>query len=91
MTPDELLRLYPRETLRWLRRRLGLSQVALALDLGVSTAAVGWWESRRQGISPTHRARLAALLAPHLATPEGAAFARSLGRGEASEEEGDGG
>ena len=81
MTPDELLRLYPRETLRWLRRRLGRSQLALALDWGVSTAAVGWWESRRQGISPEHRAQIAALLAPHLATPEGQAFARSLGRG----------
>jgi hypothetical protein len=33
MTPDELLRLYPRETLRWLRGWLGLSQMALADEL----------------------------------------------------------
>ena len=82
MTPDELLRLYPRETLRWLRRRLGLSQLAFALHLEVSSTTLGRWEARRHGISDAHRAQLAALLAPHLATPEGAAFARSLGRGE---------
>jgi transcriptional regulator with XRE-family HTH domain len=91
MTPDELLRLYPRETLRWLRRRLGLSQLRFALDLGVSPTTLGSWEARRHGLSDAQRARLAALLAPHLATPEGEAFARSLGRGEASEEEGNAG
>ena len=37
----------------------------------------------RYAISPQYRARLAALLAPHLATPEGEAFVQSLGRGEA--------
>jgi DNA-binding XRE family transcriptional regulator len=83
MTPDELLRLYPRETLRWLRRRLELSQEAFAELADARTDTVGAWESRRHGIGPRHRARLAALLAPHLATPEGEAFARSLGRGEA--------
>ena len=59
MTPDELLRLYPRETLRWLRRRLGLSQLQFALDLGVSPTTTGSWESRRHGISDAHRAQLA--------------------------------
>ena len=81
MTPDELLRLYPRETLRWLRRRLGLSQFAFALEIGVGATTLGNWEARRHGLSDAHRAQLAALLAPHLATPEGEAFARSLGRG----------
>ena len=82
MTPDELLRRYPRETLRWLRRRLGLSQLAFAQHIGAATETVAAWEARRHGLSDDHRAQLAALLAPHLATPEGAAFARSLGRGE---------
>ena len=85
MTPDELLRLYPRETLRWLRGRLGLSQEAFAEHIGVGTQTVASWETRRQGIGRPNLARLVALVAPHLATPEGAAFARSLGRGEAAE------
>jgi DNA-binding transcriptional regulator YiaG len=80
---DELLRRYPRETLRWLRRRLGLSQLALALDLAARPESVAAWETRRHGISPPYRAQLAALLAPQLATPEGAAFARALGHGGA--------
>jgi transcriptional regulator with XRE-family HTH domain len=79
MTPDELLRLYPRETLRWLRRRLGLSQFDFGLRVGVSPGTPGHWEARRHGISDEHRARLAAVLASHLATLEGAAFQRSLG------------
>ena len=83
MTPDELLRLYPRETLRWLRGRLVLSQEALAERVGVMPQTVGEWERQRYGISAPNRAHLAALLAPHLATPEGEAFARPLGRGEA--------
>ena len=78
MTPDELLRRYPRATLRWRRRRLGLSQFALADVLEAEFKTVARWESRRFGISPPHRARLAALLAPQLATPEGEAFVRSL-------------
>ena len=85
MTPEELLRLYPRETLRWLRGRLGLSRLGFVLYLGVSSSALGNWEARRHGIAEEHRARLVALLAPHLATPEGEAFARSLGRGAANE------
>jgi hypothetical protein len=47
------------------------------------------WEAGRYGISPDRREQLAGLLAPHLATPEGQAFVRSLEHGEASEEEGD--
>ena len=82
MTPEELLRRYPRETLRWLRGRLGLSQRAFAYHVGVSPAALGHWEIGRNGIAPQYRARLVTLLAPHLATPEGEAFAQSLGRGE---------
>ena len=78
MTPEELLRRYPRETLRWLRGRLGVSQLKFALDLGVSPTTLGSWEARRHGIGDQHRAQLLALLAPHLATPEGEAFARSL-------------
>jgi len=74
MTPDELLRRYPRETLRWLRRRLGLSQLGLALELELGSSTVSAWEAHHQGISPQHRAALAALLAPHLATAAGAAF-----------------
>ena len=85
MTADELLRRYPRETLRWLRQRLGLSQLDFALHLGVSSTTLGSWEARRHGISDDHRAQLLALLAPHLATPEGQAFARSLGREEGSD------
>ncbi len=85
MTPDELLRRYPRETLRWLRGRLSVSQPGLATRVGVTPQTVAVWEARRKALAPHNRARLAALLAPHLATPEGEAFAGSLGRGEASE------
>jgi DNA-binding transcriptional regulator YiaG len=81
MDADELLRRYPRETLRWLRGRLGLSQMALALELDTGSNVVSSWESRRYAPSTAHREQLAALLAPHLATPEGAAFVRSLVRG----------
>ena len=83
MTPEELLRLYPRETLRWLRRRLSTSQPDLAARVGVAPQTVAAWEARRYGIAPHNRARLAAMLAPRLATPEGEAFARSLGREDA--------
>ena len=82
MTPDELLRHHPRETLRWLRGRLGLSQMAFAERIAVSPQTLGAWEARLRTMGSASRARLAELLAPHLATPEGAAFARSLGRGE---------
>jgi transcriptional regulator with XRE-family HTH domain len=83
MTADELLRLYPRETLRWLRGQLGLSQMALAERVGADVKTVSEWERQRRAISQRKRAQLAALLAPHLATPEGAAFVQSLGRGKA--------
>ena len=84
MPPDELLRRYPRETLRWLRGRLGADQVAFARQLGVGWETVVGWESRRQGIGRANRDRLAALIAPHLATPEGEAFtiARRESEGE---------
>jgi transcriptional regulator with XRE-family HTH domain len=81
MTPEELLRLYPRETLRWLRGRLGLSQIALARRIGASFNTVANWESRRYAPSPAYREQLVDLLTVHLATPEGAAFVGSLGRG----------
>jgi DNA-binding XRE family transcriptional regulator len=81
MTPDELLRRYPRETLRWLRGRLAMSQETFARHLAVHMLTVGNWEGGGAPIRrPDHRRRLALLLAPHLATPEGEAFARSLGR-----------
>ena len=79
MTPEELLQLYPRETVRWLRGRLGLSQLAFAGHLGVAPQTVTKWETGRGGISPLYRWRLATLLVPHLATAEGLAFVRSLG------------
>jgi hypothetical protein len=82
MTPEELLRRYPRETLRWLRRRLGMGWPDLTQYLRTTLGTVAAREARGAGIAPLRRAHLAALLAPHLATPEGAAFARSLGRGE---------
>jgi DNA-binding transcriptional regulator YiaG len=83
MTADELLRRYPRETLRWLRGQLALTQSRLAMQIGVDLTTVRTWESRRNAIPPQQHPRLAALLATQLATPEGVAFARSLGRGEA--------
>ena len=79
MTPEELLRLYPRETLRWLRGRWGLTQLDFALRVGVSHGTVAGWEAGRRTIRPVNRKRIAILLAPYLATPEGEAFARSLG------------
>ena len=89
MMADELLRLHPRETLRWLRRRLGRSQLDLALEIGVGPTTLGSWEARRHGISDVPRAQLLALLAPQLATAEGVAFVRSLGHGdEARDQEG---
>ena len=81
MMPEELLRVYPRETLGWLRGWLGLSQQYLADILNVVPTAVSRWETGHHAIAPQHRAQLAALLAPHLATPEGAAFTQSLRRG----------
>ena len=78
MTPDELLRRYPRETLRWLRQRLGLSQLDFALRLGVSPATPTHSEARRRALGPANRKLLAAMLKPHLATPEGQDFVRSL-------------
>jgi DNA-binding transcriptional regulator YiaG len=73
VTPDELLDRYPREGPRFLRQRLGMSQLALAPHLGVNPKTLSNREARRHGISEAQRAQLVALLAPHLATPEGEA------------------
>jgi hypothetical protein len=83
MTPDELLRRYPRETLHWLRRRLDVGQRGLGLLIGADSRSAAGWEAGQHTISPRYYGRLVALLAPHLATPEGVAFVASLGRGEA--------
>ncbi len=79
MTPDELLRRYPRETVRWLRGRLGLSQLAFAGHLGVAPQTVTKWETGRGDISPFYRWRLVPLLAPQLATEAGRAWLSTLG------------
>ena len=78
MTPEELLRRYPRETLRWLRGRLGLTRETFADGLGVAAGTIQKWEVGRP-IGAETRRRLAIVLERHLATPEGAAFARSRG------------
>ena len=82
MTPDDLLRRYPRETLRWLRGRRELTQLDLALRVGVGLSTAAAWETGRRAISPANRTRIAILLALDLATAEGASFLQSLGRGE---------
>ena len=82
---DEVLRRYPRATLRWLRWRLGLSPEAFAALLGASPETVAGWEALGRAIAPQHQRRILPLLARHLATPEGEAFARSLRRGAATE------
>lgn len=78
MTPDALLQRHQRETLRWLRGRLGLSQLAFAALLAVDLTTVSRWESRHHAISDEHRGRIAALLAPHLTTAEGATWLQTL-------------
>lgn len=87
LTPDDLLLRYPRVTLRWLRGQLGLSRVAFAKRLGASHERVAGWEALGRAIEPRYHQRLLPLLACHLATPEGRVFARSLGRGQATESE----
>jgi hypothetical protein len=84
VTPDALLRSHPRATLGWLRGRLGLSQEAFAARLGTSWETMAGWERLGRAIAPHHHRRLVALLATHLATPEGEAFVRAIGRGEAA-------
>ena len=79
MTPEELLRRYPRETLRWLRRRLGLSQFAFAEHIGAATETVANWETGRARPSLRYHQRIVRRLAPHLATPEGQAWLRAFG------------
>jgi DNA-binding transcriptional regulator YiaG len=84
MTPDEQLRLYPRETVRWLRQRLGLGLSAFALHVDANPANVRGWERGTRTPARFARRRLAKELATHLATPEGEAFAQSLGHVEAA-------
>jgi hypothetical protein len=82
MTPEELLRLYPRETLRWLRGRLGLSQPEMGALVAAAPMTVASWENGRSTVRlARNRRRIVPLLASHLATPEGAAFVQSLGCG----------
>jgi DNA-binding transcriptional regulator YiaG len=75
---DDLLSSNPRETLRWLRGELGLSQAALAAALAVTPGSVAAWETHRRSIPHRHRVRIAALLAPRLITAAGHAFVQSL-------------
>jgi hypothetical protein len=82
MTPDQLLRRYPRATLGWLRGQLSLSHAAFAAHLGVHPETLSSWEGLGRAIAPAAHRRILPLLARHLATPEGAAFVRSLERGE---------
>ena len=86
MTPDELLRHHPRQTLRWLRRRLGMSRPDLARSLRSTTETVSAWEERGTTLAPLDRDRIAALLAPHLATSAGAAVARARAPADESKE-----
>jgi hypothetical protein len=63
------------ELLRWLRRRLQLSQPDLAVRLGIDIATVAGWEQLCHGIPPWNHDWLGQLLTPHLATPVGEASA----------------
>ena len=54
------IRMTPR-LIRSLRNRLGISQAELAKLVGVSTVAVGQWESGRSRPRPESKARIAAL------------------------------
>ncbi len=86
MEPSHILMRHPGEALPWLRRQLRLNRRAFAAWLGVPVSVVDRWE---QGATPIPRVfylRLVPLLERYLATNEGAAFVRSLGLGEASEE-----
>jgi len=82
--PDYVLQRHPGQVLPWLRARLGLSRAALAQRLGTDARTVARWETGRARISLLYHRPIVRLLAPHLATEEGRAFMRSLGRGEAS-------
>ena len=82
MTPEALLLHHQRETMRWLRGQLGLSQAVFARWLGATPTAAGDYEAGRRPPPLGHRLRLAQVLAPRLATAEGRAFVHALGRGE---------
>lgn len=80
MTRGELLRAYPRGTLRG---RLGPSQGDFAGRLGVQPLTLVGRETGHAPIGrPNHRRQLAALLASHLASADVEALVRSPGRGE---------
>ena len=81
MTPDEVLQRHPGETLRWLRGRLGLSQLAFAARVEASTKAVQGWERGRSRISLPYHRRIVPLLVPHLHSDEGRAWLAALGAG----------
>jgi hypothetical protein len=78
MTPEELLRHYPRETLPWLRRRLSLSRRAFAAWLGVPLSTVTGWEQRTSPIPLVFLRRLVPLVTRYLATEEGRAWRQLL-------------
>ena len=87
-SPDEVLRRYPRATLRWLRGRLRLSPEAFAAHLGTSSETVAGWEALGRAIPLDHQRRILPLLTRHLATPEGEAFIQSLRHGATTAAEG---
>jgi hypothetical protein len=90
MTPHELLARHPGATLPWLRRRLPLNRRAFAAWLGVPVATVTGWERGTSPIPLAFLLRLVPLVTRSLATPEGEAFMRSLGRGGAAAASGGG-
>ena len=86
MTPDDLLRRYPREALRFLRGRLGESQPIFAAHIGAATETVAAWETGHAAPSLPYHRRIVRLLALQLVTSAGAAFVQTLGRGEEAQE-----
>lgn len=85
MTADEVVQRYPGEAVRWLRGRLGLSRQAFTQRLAVESSTVRAWEAGIRPLSPYLRRRVAAKLAPHLATAAGQAWLRTLGVTEEEE------
>ena len=85
MTPDGVLQRYPRETVRWLRGRLGLTQLVFAARVGTSIKTVQGWEQGRTRIGLPYHQRLVRLLVPHLHTEAGRAWLATLGEERASD------
>lgn len=77
---EELLIAHPEEAVRWLRGRLGMSQLRLALLLGVSPSSGAKWERGRSGLQLRTRRSVAQLLGPLLDTSEGASWRATLER-----------